>query len=145
MKYEIIDEEVQKTYYYAKKILDAQGFTHQLGIYLALGQKNQPKGFYLLGLGQPSKPFVIICFILGIILLFSKKILFGISAIITGIVVTQFFGWKMQRYLSNPSVTNPASQKSGSHKLMKIIADEMSKGASIEQIVEALKREITNQ
>ncbi|GAI09017.1 unnamed protein product [marine sediment metagenome] len=89
MKYGILDEEVQKTYYYAKKLLDSQGFTQQLGIYLALGQKNQP---------SPS----------------------GITE----------------------EIAEKAAEKLGSHKLMKIVADEMSEGASMEQIAEALKKEI---
>ena len=139
MKYEIIDKEVQKTYYYAKQSLDSQGFTQQLSIYLRSGQKNQPQNIRYLGLIW-SLP--IVCFIGGVILLF-KTTLGGIVVIIVGIVLMNVF---VKKYYSPGSLSliESASQRPGSHRLMKIVADEMSKESSMEQIVEALKREITS-
>jgi hypothetical protein len=137
MKNEILDPEVQKTYYYAKKLLDSQGYTQQLGLYLRLGWRNQPpKWLYLSFIWF----FTIICFIGGIILLF-KTIIGGIVAIIVGIINMKIF---IKRYYSPEtlSAVETSSQKIGSHKLMKIVADEMSKESSMEVIVEALKKEI---
>lgn len=147
MNYQILDPEVQKTYFRAKEILDSQGFTQQLGIYLFLGRENQPQSYHLMGfLFELARPIVIFCFIGGIILIFLKKFLIGISIVIIGIVIAQFFGKEMQRieqeYFSNSPAIDSASQKVGSHKLMKIVADEMSKGSSMEAIVETLKKEI---
>jgi len=137
MNYQILDPEVQKTYYYVKKLLDSQGFTQQLGVYLRLGQKNQPKHLRYLTL---LWPLPILCFIVGIVLMF-KNIFFGIVAIILGIALQQIF---VKKYYSPDSLSSieSSSQEIGSHKLMKIVADEMSKGSSMEQIAEALKREI---
>lgn len=142
MKYDILDTEVQKTYYYVKQMLDSQGFTQQLGIYLHLGQKNQPEEFESLGLGYALKPVIFFLFIAGVILIFTKHILFGIIVIVAGILISSFFGGKIEKYFVNSSAIESASQRSGSHRLMQIVADEMSKGSSIEQIAKALKKEI---
>lgn len=136
MRYEITDPEVQKTYYYAKKILDSQGFSQQLGVYLALGRKNQPQTG-LLGL------LWIVCaiiFIAGIALLF-KNILLGIVVIVIALILQSLF---VKKYYSheNLSAMEESSQQMGSHKLMKIVAEEMSRGSSVEQIAEVLKKEI---
>lgn len=137
MKYNILDPEVQKTYYYVKKILDEQGFTQQLGVYLMIGQNNQPKHLSYLRLLWFMP---ILCFITGIVLMF-KNIFLGIVIIIIGIVLQVVF---VKKYYSPDSLflIESSSQEIGSHKLMKIVADEMSKESSMEQIAEALKREI---
>ncbi len=142
MNYQILDPKVQKTYYHVKQLLDSQGYTQQLGLYLRLGQKNQLEGWKGLGWGYVIKPVVIILFIIGIVLIFTRHILFGIGVIVTGILISSFFGGKIEKYLVNSPATESASQKIGSHRLMKIVADEMSKEASMEQIAEALKKEI---
>ncbi|XOB41393.1 MAG: hypothetical protein ACKKMW_01535 [Candidatus Nealsonbacteria bacterium] len=136
MKYEIIDPKVQKTYYYAKKILDSQGFTQHLEIYLALGRKNQPQT----GLLGPLRIVGAIMFIAGIVLLF-KNILLGITVIVTALILQSFFVKKYHSH-RNLSAIKESSQRAGSHKLMRIVAEEMSKGSSVEQIVLAMKKEI---
>lgn len=136
MKYEIIDPEAQKTYYYAKKILDSQGFAQRLGTYLALGRKNQPQTGLLGSLWIVGA----IMFIAGIILLF-KNILLGITVIAIALILQRFFVKKYYSY-GNLSAIEESSQQTGSHKLMRIVAEEMSKGSSTEQVVEALKKEI---
>ena len=142
MKYGILDDKVQKNYYYAKKLLDSQGFSQKLSMYLTLGWGNQPKEWRNLSLGPPGRPTLALFLIIGIILIFTKNILFGIGVIILGLLIGVYWGGKRKEYLLNSSAINSASQKVGSHKLMKIIADEMSKGSAMEQVVEALKREI---
>jgi len=142
MKYHILDPEVQKTYYYVKQLLDSQGYTRQLGLYLKLGQRNQPEEWKDLGWGYVLKPLIILLFIIGIVLMFTRHILFGIGTIVVGILISSFFGRKIEKYLENLPSIESAFQKTGSHKLMRIVADEMSKGASMEQIAEALKKEI---
>jgi len=136
MEYEIINPEVQKTYYYAKKVLDSQGFTRQLGIYLASGRKNQPRS-------ASTGLLWIVCaimFISGIALLFIN-ILLGIAVIVIALILQSFFVKKYYSY-ENLSAIKESSQWMGSNKLMRIVAEEMSKGSSTEQIVEALKKEI---
>jgi len=146
MKYEILDDEVQKTYYYAKKILDSQGFSQKLSIYLTLGWGNQPKEWRdLSSRAFFGRRIIIFLLIAGIILIFTRYILFGVAVIILGLLIGVFWGGKIKKHLLGPSIINAvdsASQKIGSHKLMKIIADEMSKESSTEVIVEALKKEI---
>jgi membrane protein required for beta-lactamase induction len=111
-------------------------------MYLTLGWGNQPKEWRNLSLGPPGRPTLALFLIIGIILIFTKNILFGIGVIILGLLIGVYWGGKRKEYLLNSSAINSASQKVGSHKLMKIIADEMSKGSAMEQVVEALKREI---
>jgi len=137
MQYKIIDPEVQKTYYHVKKLLDSQGFTQQLGTYLRFGQKNQSKHISYLALFWPIP---ILCFIAGIVLMF-KSIFLGITIIILGIILQQLF---VKKYYSpdNLSSIESSSHQTGSHKLMKIVADKMSEGSSVEQIAEAFKKEI---
>lgn len=142
MEYGILDDEVQKNYYYAKKLLDSQGFSQKLTKYLTLGWGNQPKEWRDLSLAPLGQLTFFLFIIIGIILIFTKNILFGIGIIILALLIGVFWGGKMKKYLFNSSAINSASQKTGSHKLMKIIADEMSKGSSMEMIVEALKKEI---
>jgi len=141
MNYKILDEEVQKTYYYAKELLDSQGFTQKLGTYLALGQKNQPKEWNDLFLAGFMRPIIVLCLIAGITLMF-KNVFIGISLIIAGILTSTYFGRKVYKYLNQPATIEASSCQRGSHKLMRIVADEMSKGSTMEMIVEALKKEI---
>lgn len=138
---DITDPEVQKTYYHAKKILDSLGFTKELSIYLRLGRKNQPFLFrsLLLVFVWVSVPF---CFLAGVIMLFTNP-LFGVAVIFLGIVMIQVFAKVFYSVKSSRSTTS-SSQQLGSHRLMKIVAKEMSRGYSTREIAGILKVEIQN-
>ncbi len=142
--YDILSDKVQRTYRYAKRILISQGFNEQLRIYLSFGQGNQPKEWRVLGKLIILRPYTfILLLIVGGILTFTQHILFGIGFIVVSIMlIGTFAGRKEKKYLMNVSAIEFASQKIGSHKLMRIVAEEMSKNSSIEEIAEVLKEEI---
>jgi len=90
-----MDEKVQKTYYFVNKLLDLQGFSKQLNLYIGFGLNNRP---FVDRWGLPFR--------------------------------------------SSEVAAEKAAKKLGSYRLMKIVADEMSKGSSEEQIAEVFKKEI---
>ena len=89
-----------------------------------------------------TRPIVGLCFLIGILTLIFKNVLLGIVIIIAGVSIMIFFGGRIEKFYSNSSAIESSSQQIGSHKLMRIVADEMSRRSTMEQIVEALKREI---
>ena len=143
MKYEILDPEVQKVYYFVKKQLDLEGFGSALNAYIAgySGKIKIKKNFIITLFDRlifliplPLIPFI---FIAAVILIIAKYILLGVG-IILGLIALYYIQGK--RFDIEGKVTEDFQTRR--LRLMNLVASGMSRSLSAEEITEEFKKEI---